>query len=710
MQFLHLLRHYPFIRIIIPFITGILTGIHFMLSETFMVIMLLILSGTLIFVHFYNSAFGLRWLYGILFNVVFIVSGMAFANINVHKNKDVLRYSNTEAIIQAEVIKPVVEKEKSIGTLLRVNIIMSGSVIKERFRVTAYFEKDDRSKKLRVGDVILAKTYLKEIPGPTNPHEFNYKKRMQWKNVCLTTYIKSSSWEKTDFKNSPFAIAAAIREKLFEIYGKCGIRGDELAVLSALTLGNKDQLSDEITQYYAASGAMHILAVSGLHVGIIYILTSRLLFFLRRNRWGKIPCTIIIILCLWSFAAIAGFSPSVSRAAFMFMVIQIGKTLKKPPEIYNNIAFSAFVLLLFNPFQIADVGFQLSFLAVTGIVYFQPKIYNLLYIRNRAPDYLWQLVSVSLAAQLATAPLTIGYFHYFPTLFWLTNIFVIPLAAIIIYGAVLLVILHYMQLPYLFFGKILNFILTVQNYLIFKIQGVSFSMIENIDISAVQVALYFLILIAFTLYLIKKKGKWLICSLSFSLTFLLLHLLHIIKIENQCQMVVFNITNKTVISLVDGRTAVFITDLEQKEDLAEHFSIKNFIVKNGIKQIENYNFKCQADRLSLKNMYVFNAKNSIYFVNGRFTGVLHYHHVGENTLPPTPLKVNCIVLANNVINDPGHIEARYIADWLVVDPSNNRRFYKGWHAHETDSSFKVHLVAGAGAFRLNVIEFLKSAS
>ncbi|MFO7655508.1 MAG: ComEC/Rec2 family competence protein [Bacteroidales bacterium] len=702
MQFLHLLRQYPFIRVIIPFSGGVLAGNRFIFSETLVIFVLLFLIGTLVFIHFHNTAFGSRWLFGVFLNLAFITSGVAFANIYLQKNLDDVKYGNTLTVFQAEVIRSPVEKEKSVGAMLRITCMMSDSVIKDRFRVMAYFEKDNHSKKLRVGDIIVARVFLKEIAGPTNPYEFNYKKRMQWKNVCLTTYIKSCYWEKTDFRNSILSMATGIRENIFALYSKCGIKGDELAVLSALTLGYKDQLSDEITQYYAASGAMHILAVSGLHVGIIYILASRLLFFLRKTRWGKIPCTVIILFILWSFAAIAGFSPSVSRAAFMFSVIQTGKTLRKPPDIYNNIAFSAFVLLLINPFQISDVGFQLSYMAVTGIVFFQPRIYNLLYIRNRAADYLWQLISVSLAAQLVTAPISIYYFHYFPTLFWLTSIFVIPLAAIIIYGAVFLIFMYYLQLPFLFLGKILNIILKVQNLLIFKIQNISFALIENIDLSVFQVVLYFIILCSFTLYLIRKKGSWLIFALSFSAVFMLLHTLHVMKIEDQRQIVVFNIGVNTAVSLVDGRNALFISDYEPIEDLAENFRIKNFIVKSGIRKIENYRITDENKRLYYKHISILKAKNSIFFTNGRYNGVLIYKNTYNEILPSVPLKINCIVLANNAAIDPILLKEQYDADWLVIDPSNSKQNRARWLFSVNDTLYRVHSVADAGAFKLNV--------
>lgn len=183
---------------------------------------------------------------------------------------------------------------------------------------------------------------------------------------------------------------------------------------------------------------MHILAVSGLHVGIIFIILSKLLFFLERHKYGKILQSALIILILIFYAMLTGLSNSVIRATIMFIFICFGRMFTRQVNIYNTLSASAFIMLLYNPYSIMDVGFQLSYLAVISIVFFQPKIYSLLNLRYKFPDYIWQLVSVAIAAQIATFPLTIHYFNQFPVYFILSNILIIPFVSIIIYGALIL--------------------------------------------------------------------------------------------------------------------------------------------------------------------------------------------------------------------------------------------------------------------------------
>ena len=237
-----------------------------------------------------------------------------------------------------------------------------------------------------------------------------------------------------------------MRDKLLNILKENGLKNNELAVASALILGYKDDLGEELKHSYSSAGATHVLAVSGLHVGIIFLVLNFLLNILDKNDRFKISKAILLICFLWAYATITGLSPSVVRAATMFSFVTIGKSFGKSSSIYNTLCASAFVLLVYNPYLIMEVGFQLSYLAVVGIVYFQSIIYKWIYVKNKFLKYIWMITSVSIAAQLTTFPLGLLYLHQSPTYLFASNLFVIPGAMLIIGLGILLFITSWIPL------------------------------------------------------------------------------------------------------------------------------------------------------------------------------------------------------------------------------------------------------------------------
>lgn len=227
-----------------------------------------------------------------------------------------------------------------------------------------------------------------------------------------------------------------------------GIEGDEYSVAAAILLGYDDELPPELRQNYVTAGSMHVLCVSGLHVGIIFLVFSTILSFL--DKYGavfKILKFCILLLIMWTYAFIAGLAPSILRATIMISFIVIGKIIKRNGVIINSIAASAFVILAIEPEDLFNIGFQLSYAAVIGIVVLQRPIYNVFYIKNKILDKIWELTSVTLAAQFATAPFTIFYFNQFPLYFWLSNLFMTPLSTVVIIGGMIMLLVSF--IPYL---------------------------------------------------------------------------------------------------------------------------------------------------------------------------------------------------------------------------------------------------------------------
>ncbi|MEA3318280.1 MAG: ComEC/Rec2 family competence protein, partial [Bacteroidota bacterium] len=419
MGIIKFLHQAPFIRFVVPFVIGILIGINFIISVPTFAILSIIFFLILVFFKLkLFSSYSYSFLFGVLISLFFILSGISLINYAKAKIKSVDEKLYSSIVYLTSEPAETENSVKAFGKILCLKDSASYKSI--NLNTLLYFKKDSNSKKLKIGDKLVLKSYINEIKHNGNPNAFNYKKYLSYKGIKYQAYIKSGNWEIIDSNigNPILLYANKIRRNLLSVYKEYDISGDELAVLSALTLGYKSDLSNEIKQSYAASGAMHILAVSGLHVGIIFIILNNLLFFLERNYFGKIIKVLIIIGFLAFYTLLTGMSSSVLRASIMFACFSFGNLFNRQTNIYNTLAVSAFIILAFNPYAIMDVGFQLSYIAVISIVFFQAKIYGLINISNYIGNKIWELLSVSIAAQIGTFPIAIYYFHQFPNYFW----------------------------------------------------------------------------------------------------------------------------------------------------------------------------------------------------------------------------------------------------------------------------------------------------
>ncbi len=295
-------------------------------------------------------------------------------------------------------------------------------------------------------DKLFLRKKVFSIKNKNNPGEFDTKTYWNNKGVYGTVFVTHGDYKVIDKVPSPFYERwRTYVKELFDDIFSSHLDGDELAIASALVLGDKSLLSQDLRKSFGAAGAMHVLAVSGLHVGIIL----ELLLFL----FGRIPkvftkkrALILALLVLWTYAMIIGFPPSVVRATLMFTLLSIGRLTSEQSDSLNILCFSAFAMLIFEPLLIFDIGFQLSYLAMFGILTVQKPIASLIYIRNKWLRKLWDGTTVGIAAQIFTFPLTLYYFHQFPNYFLLTNIGMMIFAGIVLSLGIILLSLNWIGL------------------------------------------------------------------------------------------------------------------------------------------------------------------------------------------------------------------------------------------------------------------------
>lgn len=364
----------------------------------------------------------------------------------------------------AEVTMYDQQKPNSFENLLEVmSVLKKGIWSDAQGKVLVYHQNEQP---LQPGQILLVEKEPEEIAGPRNPNEFDYREYLSRRGIHYRQFL-GKDFELVDSvaDRGMDYFLVHLRYRIGEML-KSKIPDENSAQIAlALLLGQRKELDPTIREAYTQAGVMHILAVSGLHVGIIYALFILVLKPLKLKKEKARLYLLFVVLIIWGYAFLTGLSPSVVRAATMFSLLTFGQMRERPPSVYNILAFSAILMITANPDVIFEVGFQLSYLAVLGIVMIQPLILGLWLPRRKSWEYIWQLVSVSLAAQLVTFPLSVFYFHVFPTYFLLGNLLILPLAFIIMQVGVPLMVFGWIPGVGDGLGWVLSWLIWAQNWL-----------------------------------------------------------------------------------------------------------------------------------------------------------------------------------------------------------------------------------------------------
>ncbi|MBE0423429.1 MAG: ComEC/Rec2 family competence protein, partial [Lutibacter sp.] len=469
--------------------------------------------------------------------------------------------------------------EKSIGKIL-VNI-----------------QKDSTNRQLRVDDCLAVKMVFTEIAEPLNPYGFNYKKYLQQQQIHHQIYGENFQFLKLKIsKQTVKGIAAKIREDINLALIQYGFKNDDMAVVNALLLGQRQHLTSELRQSYIGAGAIHILAISGLHIGIILLILSAVFKPLHYFKHGRLAASILIISILWLYAIIAGLSPSVVRAVAMFTAIAIAIHVNRPSNVYKNLVISMFFLLLFNPYFLFEVGFQLSYLAVFSIVWIQPKLYNLWKPKFWLFDKLWQLLTVSAAAQIGVLPLSLYYFHQFPGLFFISNLVIIPVLGIILTAGILVTILSVLQMAPQFLVDAFIFVIRQMNHFVAWVADQEYFIIQQISMSLLLMAAFYALLF-FGLKWTEKKVFYRFVLVLISIV--LLQMVFVYEkygIQSSNEFIVFNQSKATTVGKRTGNKIRFDTSADS---LITNANFKTaYLVGAGLDEMHPSE--------KIKNLYYFN--------------------------------------------------------------------------------------------------------
>ncbi|HRW62381.1 MAG TPA: ComEC/Rec2 family competence protein [Bacteroidales bacterium] len=681
----------PFFRFFLPLATGVVAGIFISNSWHYINYFIIALLVFILMCHFFKltQKFYFNVFWGIAASSALFLIGIKLTDL---KKTNITQLNNSEYTCIATILEQPEEKPNSYKTTLKVHYIKdTASWQKTNIKILCYLEKDTIKNILNVGSQITAVIQPKEIMHSGNPEAFDYSKYLRYKDINYQIYLKSDHYFESNVKTKFLLSVEAekIRQKLLAIYSHCGISGDEFAVLSALTLGYKSELTPEIKESFSTSGAMHILAVSGLHVGIIYLILAKLLFFLQRNKYGKIIQYMLVILFLWQYAFISGLSNSVLRATIMFSFIALGKIFSRYISIYNSIFASALIILIYNPYSIMDVGFQLSYAAVLSIVFFQAKVYYLVNIKSTSLDYIWQLVSVAIAAQLGTFPITLYYFDQFPFYFILSNILIIPLATIIIYLSFLLFLLSFSNILSFYVAIVLKYSTLVLNKMVFFIESLPYSKINEFLIDKVDaIILSFLVLLA-CFFIITKRQQYLKFTFLLCIIFFSYSIIDILYKSQQKYFIVHHIPNTSAINITYGnKSRVHLSKGINAEDKNFNYNIAPFLKYH---QVKDLNLKLNDDNTLFENLN-FCQYNIIHITNNRLTQYKAFKK----------LKADFLILSNNVNITIAELKECFDFKEVIFDSSNKLYKTQQWEEECNKHAVSYYNVLTHGAYILSL--------
>ncbi|WP_229719289.1 ComEC/Rec2 family competence protein [Winogradskyella schleiferi] len=536
-------------------------------------------------------------------------------------------------------------------------------------------KKDSVSKRLNVDDLFLTSSELKVIQKPLNPYQFDYSKYLELQQVYHQLYLDSATiLQLSDSKSTIYGYADALRTTINLKLIEAGFEKEALSIMNALLLGQRQTIDKSIYNNYVNSGTIHILAVSGLHVGIILWILNFIFSPLLYLKHGNFIRPFILVTILWSFAIIAGLSPSVTRAVSMFSIISIAMHLKRRTNIYNTLVISAFVILLVEPAFLFAVGFQMSYLAVLGIVSVQPIIYKLWQPKYWILDKPWQIFTVTLAAQLGVVPISLFYFHQFPGLFFISNLVVIPFLGLIL-GFGLLVIafalLGFLPKPIV---DIYSFIIdSLNNFIAWVAQFESF-LFRDIPFTLLQVIVSYLIVLALIQVYKFRNFKWTAMSLIAIIGLQGVYFYN--KQQTQYEaLVIFNKSRFSMIGIKTNNKLTLFHNLDSVQ-FQSNQAIKNYKVGESIDLITTD---------SLQSVYIY--KNNIILA---IDSLAVYKGIS--------FRPNYILLRNSPRLNLNRVIDSLKPDQIIADASNYKSYLKRWKATCEYKKIPFHQTNEKGAF------------
>ncbi|MEP7373631.1 MAG: ComEC/Rec2 family competence protein [Chitinophagaceae bacterium] len=684
----------PFIRLLASFIIGIVIQWNCQIAVFvwWSILAISFLAGISFFCLSLSNRYKLGVLNGLSLLISFIsIGGLITWHSDIRHSKNWIgHYYKQSDCLVVTVDESLVEKTKSLKANARItHLIENKNIIPVQGKIILYFKKDSLLPPLAYGSQLIFQKSLLEIKNSGNPGGFDYKRYSVFQGITYQVYLKPGDFSVLASTNKKWlhSFLDMTREKVLNIL-RTNIKGDkELGLAEALLIGYKDDLDKTLVQSYTNTGVVHIIAISGLHLGLIYWLLLLLLKPLQHRKYLKWVRPVIIILGLWVFSLLAGAQPSILRSAVMFTCIVLGENLSRKTSIYNTLALSAFILLCWNPYWLWDVGFQLSYSAVLSIIIFMRPVYNLFYTKNKLLDSFWKLNAVTIAAQILTLPVSIYHFHQFPMHFLLTNFVAVPLSSIIVLGEIFLCIISFVPVAASLAGKALHWLIWFMNNYVERIESLPFSLWGGLQINIPETIFLFLFITGISYWLFEKKKGGLQIGLIALLCFWGLRSFSFWQADRQQKIIVYNVSQHRAIDFIDGRGYIFTGDTDLiKNDFARNFHLK------PSRTIQRVDARSTLNNLVIdKNCISFDAKN-----------ILLLDNTISLSFPDTKYCIDLLVISKNPKLYISRLNNSFDIKQIVFDGSVPAGKLKYWKKDCDSLHIPYYDVAEKGAFVMNL--------
>lgn len=585
----------------------------------------------------------------------------------------------------------VFEKPQFLSLLIREKL--KGSISNDRYialinkigtenysgRILLNIRRDSVYPTFVTGNLLHITGVLYKNKPPNNPNQFDYGAYLSKKQIYAQLYPDSELIRiSLELKKDIWYYASNIRSTIIENLEKSGFHKKELSVAIALILGQKQDISPEIIQSYQYAGAIHILSVSGLHVGFLLLFLTFILSPIPNTKRGTLIKLIIILLNLASFAIIAGLAPSVVRSVTMFSFVALGYQLRRSVNIYHTLLVSVLLILVFQPSFLFDVGFQLSYIALFSIVWLQPLLVSIWTPNNKALNYFWKILTVSFAAQIGTMPLSIYYFHQFPGLFFITNLLVIPLLSFIMILGVLVMVLAAFDYVPVFLSKPLEWSIYFLNKLINSVASFEQFIIRDIPFNIYLLLSSYLLIIA-AIYWLKKPSFNKLAIVLVSIIAIQVSFIHIKwNVHHQQEWVIFNLKNNSMITERNGNKTTLYADDSIRKNSSENTVLKSYLTAN---------FSVLSTKEKIKNTAFF-KENRILIIDS--TGMYSEE-----------LRPDIILITQSPKINVERMLQLLKPKMVVADNSNYKNIQKHWRQSCEKQKIPFHAIGEKGFFKLN---------
>lgn len=632
------------------------------------------------------------WVRGCFILLLFVSAGIVITWLqNIQHNSNWYgKFYQPDDFVIATIQEPLVQKTNSYKALAEVSFVVKNEkLINTKGNILIYFKNDAVTTQLKYGKQIFFRKSIQAINNNGNPAALDYKRYCLFQNITGQIFLSKKDFKmlEVDNVNKIHQLLFAIRDWALNVL-KINIQSSKaLGIAEALLLGYRNDLDKDLVQAYSNTGVVHIIAISGLHIGVIYgaLLSFFSLFKSKKIRKWVEP--LIVLLVIWLFTLIAGAAPSVLRASVMFSFLLIGRTMNKRGNMYNTLAASAFVLLLINPFYLWDVGFQLSYSAVFSIVLCNKSISNQLYFKNKMIRSIWQLCAISLSAQVFTLPIVIYHFHQLPILFLLSNLFAVPLSGIILFEELLLFCFSWWHLLASFIGWVTEWCIKLMNDFIEHIDKLPFSTWDGLHFSLIQLIILTIATCFVCAWIFNRRTNYLLKALFCFCIFFVFRDVVFIRHQQQKKLIVYHVPKLSAIDFIAGRTVKFAGDTTVVTNtLLRNFNIKPSRIKHRVYNRENILLPCIENRV----------------LNIHSKNILLLGNCSKLNFPDKKIPLHVLILTKNTVLTPLEISKIFNCGYIVADGSVPVWKSQQWKKQFEQLHLRFFSTAQDGAFTLKL--------